>query len=34
MQKTEKQYHIQCTKGDVGRNVPLPGDPGRCEAIA
>ena len=34
MQKTEKQYHIQCTKGDVGRYVLLPGDPGRCEAIA
>ena len=34
MQKTEKQYHIHCTEGDVGRYVFLPGDPGRCEAIA
>jgi len=28
------QYHIQCDQGDVGRYVLLPGDPGRCEAIA
>ena len=34
MQPTEKQYHIQCVAGDVGRYVILPGDPGRCEAIA
>ena len=34
MQATEKQYHIQCEEGDVGRYVLLPGDPGRCEAIA
>lgn len=34
MQQTEKQYHINCVKGDVGRYVFLPGDPGRCEAIA
>lgn len=34
MQKTEKQFHIQCVEGDVGRYVLLPGDPGRCEAIA
>ncbi len=34
MQATEKQYHIQCSEGDVGRYVLLPGDPGRCEAIA
>ena len=34
MQKTKKQYHIHCTEGDVGRYVFLPGDPGRCEAIA
>ena len=34
MQITEKQYHIQCVEGDVGRYVLLPGDPGRCEAIA
>lgn len=30
----EKQYHIQCAPGDVGRYVLLPGDPGRCESIA
>ena len=34
MQVTEKQYHIQCVEGDVGRYVFLPGDPGRCESIA
>ena len=34
MQETNKQYHIQCTEGDVGRYVLLPGDPGRCEKIA
>ena len=34
MQATEKQYHINCVEGDVGRYVLLPGDPGRCEAIA
>ena len=34
MQATEKQYHIQCVQGDVGRYVLLPGDPGRCEKIA
>lgn len=34
MQQTEKQYHIHCSEGDVGRYVFLPGDPGRCEAIA
>ena len=34
MQETEKQFHIHCTQGDVGRYVLLPGDPGRCEAIA
>ena len=34
MQATKKQYHIQCTQGDVGRYVLLPGDPGRCEKIA
>lgn len=28
------QYHIHCVEGDVGRYVFLPGDPGRCEAIA
>ena len=34
MQETEKQFHIRCQKGDVGRYCFLPGDPGRCEAIA
>lgn len=31
---SEKLYHIACSKGDVGRYVLLPGDPGRCESIA
>ena len=34
MQDTEKQFHIHCTKEDIGRYVFLPGDPGRCESIA
>lgn len=34
MQHTETQFHIRCKEGDVGRYVFLPGDPGRCEAIA
>ena len=34
MQKLEKQFHIHCVEGDVGRYVILPGDPGRCEKIA
>ena len=34
MQKLEKQYHIHCAAGDVGRYCILPGDPGRCAAIA
>ena len=34
MEVNNKQYHIQCAKGDVGRYVLLPGDPGRCEALA
>lgn len=29
-----KEYHIAVGKGDVGRYVILPGDPGRCEKIA
>ena len=28
------QYHINMSKGDVGKYVILPGDPGRCEKIA
>ena len=34
MQQMEKQYHIACVPGDVGRYCILPGDPGRCESIA
>ena len=30
----ERQYHIQVAKGEVGRYVILPGDPGRCASIA
>lgn len=34
MEQQKKQMHIQCAAGDVGRYCILPGDPGRCEAIA
>ena len=34
MQQLEKQYHISCVPGDVGRYCILPGDPGRVPAIA
>ncbi len=34
MQRENKQFHIQCSQGDVGRYCILPGDPGRCAAIA
>lgn len=34
MQERERQYHIGCILGDVGRYCILPGDPGRCEEIA
>ena len=34
MQELEKQFHIACTKGDIGRYCILPGDPGRVPAIA
>ncbi|MBQ7485501.1 MAG: uridine phosphorylase [Oscillospiraceae bacterium] len=34
MQKLEKQFHLHCVAGDVGRYCILPGDPGRCEKIA
>ena len=34
MQDIGMQYHIHCKEGDVGRYCFLPGDPGRCEAIA
>ena len=30
----DKQYHIACEAGDVGKICILPGDPGRCERIA
>lgn len=30
----ELLYHLQMKKGDVGRYVLLPGDPGRCKQIA
>ena len=30
----ERQYHIKCVPGDVGKYCILPGDPGRCEKIA
>ena len=33
-QAREKQFHIQCGEGDVGKYCILPGDPGRCQAIA
>ena len=29
-----KQMHLQCTAEDIGRYAILPGDPGRCAAIA
>jgi len=34
MKERERQYHIGCAVGDVGRYCILPGDPGRCAAIA
>ena len=34
MQQLEKQFHINCVQGDVGRYCILPGDPGRCASIA
>ena len=33
-QERTEQFHIRCTQGDVGEYCILPGDPGRCEAIA
>ena len=30
----ERQFHINCKAGEVGRYCLLPGDPGRCEKIA
>ena len=34
MQDIGTQFHIRCNEGDVGRYCFLPGDPGRCAAIA
>lgn len=34
MLQFEVQHHIQCKRGDVGRYVFLPGDPGRVPLIA
>ena len=34
MHELERQYHIHCAQGEVGRYVILPGDPGRCPSIA
>ncbi len=34
MQDRPLQFHICCTSGDVGQYCILPGDPGRCQAIA
>ena len=33
-QMRERQFHIQCAREEVGKYCILPGDPGRCEAIA
>lgn len=30
----QKEFHIDVAKGEVGKYVILPGDPGRCEQIA
>lgn len=34
MQDRNRQFHIGCAEGEVGRYCILPGDPGRCAAIA
>lgn len=34
MHEHEREFHINCAKGEVGRYCILPGDPGRCEKIA
>ncbi|HEY9498303.1 MAG TPA: nucleoside phosphorylase [Terrimesophilobacter sp.] len=34
MSPDDLQHHIRLRRGDVGRYVLLPGDPGRCEPIA
>lgn len=33
-QERSVQFHIQCARGEVGKYCILPGDPGRCKAIA
>lgn len=33
-QSRQVQFHIQCAPGQVGKYCILPGDPGRCQAIA
>ena len=30
----DRAYHLRCRRGDIGRYVLLPGDPGRCALIA
>ena len=34
MIEADYQFHIHCAPGEVGRYCLLPGDPGRCAAIA
>ena len=34
MQERQLQFHLHCSPGDVGGYCILPGDPGRCKAIA
>ncbi len=34
MQELEKQFHIHCVEGDIGKYCILAGDPGRIPAIA
>lgn len=34
MGNSEREYHVQLKKGDVGRYVIMPGDPKRCKKIA
>ena len=33
-EQSELMHHIKCKKGDIGKYVILPGDPGRVEKIA
>ena len=34
MQELERQFHIHCKPGDIGRYCIVPGDPGRVSSIA